>query len=96
MNQRKLFQYGYHVNPDVRLLGYTQESTDIFISCNNTNNNDVNNDEQQLQIFNLAENAGSEVFFRCVKCRGCKTCKSHSASDETMSVREEVEQDLID
>ena len=40
------------------------------------------------------ENAGSEISFRCSKCRSCKLCKEHDQS-EILSVREEVEQDVI-
>jgi len=44
--------------------------------------------------FNIAERAGSEIFYRCVDCRNCKACKSHGAI-ENYSIKEEVEQNLI-
>ena len=46
-------------------------------------------------LFDVAERAGSEILYRCVNCRNCKDCKSHGAT-ENISIKEEVEQDLID
>ncbi|XP_066917099.1 uncharacterized protein [Clytia hemisphaerica] len=50
--------------------------------------------KQNYNQFIQVESTGSEISFRCVKCRNCTTCKEHSTED-TMSIREEVEQDLI-
>ena len=88
-SQHQLFTQGYHVNPDVRLLGYTNQKADIFF--------DSNEDKitQKQHMFQHAENAGSEFTFRCVNCRGCETCKDLSSIEEVMSIKEEVEQDLI-
>ena len=36
----------------------------------------------------------SEITYRCNKCRSCKICKE-LATDEIMSIKEEVEQDVI-
>ena len=44
--------------------------------------------------FNQAEHVGSEFNYRCVKCRSCSTCKDH-CTEEVISIKEEVEQDLI-
>jgi len=44
--------------------------------------------------FDIAERAGSEILYRCVDCRNCKACKSHGAI-ENISIKEEVEQNLI-
>ena len=46
------------------------------------------------KLFEKIENAGSETSFRCSKCCICKLRKEHNQS-EILSVREEVEQDVI-
>ena len=81
-NQLRSYHLGYQVNPDIRLLGY--------------NSNYVNSDSyvKRETIFNMAEDAGSDISFRCVKCRSCSDCKNHDIS-QTSSIREEVEQHLI-
>ena len=48
-----------------------------------------------LERFEEIENAGTEVPYRCVKCRNCEDCKT-GAKVECTSIREEVEQALID
>ena len=55
---------------------------------------DLYNISSTTFIFNMAEEAGSEISYRCVKCRSCKDCKNHD-NIETTSIREEIEQDLI-
>ncbi|XP_066918685.1 uncharacterized protein [Clytia hemisphaerica] len=45
-----------------------------------------------MKNFEASENVGSEITYRCVTCRDCKACKSHI---EDISIKEEVEQDLI-
>ncbi|XP_066913574.1 uncharacterized protein, partial [Clytia hemisphaerica] len=45
-------------------------------------------------IFEQAENAGSEITYRCINCRDCKDCKNN-ASTESISIREEIEQQII-
>jgi len=50
-NQLRLFSYGYHVNPDVGLLGY-----------NNNNCGDIQDDlNNPMHFFNAVEEAGSAV-----------------------------------
>ena len=44
-------------------------------------------------MFETVENSGSKITYRCSICRNCKVCKEHS-TDEIMSVKEEVEQDV--
>ena len=46
------------------------------------------------KVFEKVENAGSEISFRCSKCRSFKFCKEHNQI-EILSAREEVEQDVI-
>ena len=45
-------------------------------------------------MFQDAEETGSKITYRCVKCRACKACKEHSQIEE-ISIKEEVEQDVI-
>ena len=44
--------------------------------------------------FNELENAGSEIFYRCIDCRNCGKCKN-GEQIELISVQEEVEQGII-
>ena len=46
------------------------------------------------KIFETVENAASEITYRCVNCRNCKDCKINDKTEIT-SIREEVEQDII-
>ena len=48
----------------------------------------------KLKQFELCENAGSEITFRCVDCRGCLRCRNDSKI-EYVSLREEVEDDIV-
>ena len=50
---------------------------------------------KQQNIFNRVENAAAEISYRCISCRGCKDCLNNE-NIENISIREEVEQDLID
>ena len=45
--------------------------------------------------FNEIENAGTEIMYRCIKCRDCLDCKTNEKF-ESISIQEEVEQGLID
>ena len=47
-----------------------------------------------FKMFKEVENAGCEISYRCNNCRNSKACKEHSQAD-MMSVKEEVEQDVI-
>ncbi|MEM7375585.1 MAG: hypothetical protein AAF587_43730 [Bacteroidota bacterium] len=93
-NQFKMYQAGILVNPDVPLLHIktekdhqhnllhddTQQMT-VLISCNQ-------------KIFERVEQAGTIISYRCVKCRECTDCKENE-STEAISIKEEVEQHLI-
>ena len=50
---------------------------------------------RKQRIFEEAENAATEVMYRCISCRNCQGCRN-GARIESISIREEVEQDLID
>ena len=49
----------------------------------------------RIKEFEDVENAGSVITYRCIKCRACKDCKN-SPHQEEISIKEEVEQHLID
>eukprot|EP00794_Sanderia_malayensis_P020954 gene20954-biopygen15460 len=44
--------------------------------------------------FEDAETIGSEITYRCVRCRGCNDCKN-STKIEAISIKEEMEQSII-
>ena len=48
-----------------------------------------------LKQFEEVESAGTEVSYRCARCRGCPDCAT-SKNVECISIHEEVEQGLID
>ena len=50
---------------------------------------------KNARIFEEIENAGSEVTYRCVDCRLCKTCQN-GPRIEAISIQEEFEQNLIE
>ena len=89
--QLRLYNFGYHVNPDARLLDYQSQQADIFFSNKEEDQEFTNN----ILLFKAAEHVGSEITFRCSNCRGCQRCKDLQSTDETMSVQEEVEQEVI-
>ena len=65
---------------------------------NNTYNNSNTSSANKISVqdnmkkFLQSQNVGSEIQYRCPKCRSCHDCKN---CDEELSIREEVEQDLI-
>ena len=81
-NQLKIFQSGFQVNPDLTLLGYKNASkiNKVYL--------------KRETEFRMAEEVGSEVSYRCIKCRSCSDCKDHDTS-RSISIREEVEQQII-
>ena len=48
-----------------------------------------------MRIFEQIEAAESEITYRCPQCRDCNTCK-HDPSNDTISINEEIEQNIID
>ena len=99
-NQFNLYKFGYQVNLDVPLLAFKDKSYDINHDIEKINITDQPNHVtvhsiRKLKQFNKIEHAGSEIKYRCVKCRSCLECKNHDIN-ETLSIKEEVEQDLID
>ena len=64
------------------LLGYKDES--------NINESYVKRETE----FKIAEEVGSDVTYRCIKCRSCSNCKDHDTT-QSISFHEEVEQQII-
>ena len=94
-----MFKTGFQVNPDthsqklrkitcmnpVKKLHTVTERYDCIKSLPVRNQ----------KLFDEMENAGSKISFRCIaSCHSCKLCRDHNHS-EILSVREAVEQDLI-
>ena len=50
---------------------------------------------KRLKTFEMIENAGTDITYRCINCRGCALCKK-SAHVEYISLQEELEQGMID
>ena len=50
---------------------------------------------KESKLFEIAENAGTEITYRCVDCRNCSKCKK-SSQIECISIQEEIEQDIIE
>ena len=49
---------------------------------------------KKQKVFENVENIGSEINYKCNKCRTCKIYKQHSTG-EIMSAKEKLEQDVI-
>ena len=95
-SQRKLFQLGYHVNPDVPLLGFKDDYGNAT-----TDEEEVDGEvirvyhaPRSLKKFQEVELAGSEITYKCPDCRVCKKCKYHEHIEAT-SIKEEVEQNDV-
>ena len=99
----KLFKAGYQVNPDASLLHCKVEKNCFDDFMSNIDEILEPSYEQmkveqlhrsllvrKLKNFEEVENAGSEISYRCNKCRGCKPCKEHDQT-EIVSIKEEGE-----
>ena len=74
-DQYKLFKSGYHVNSDASMLH-------VKFKKDHLNDAVVNTYQFNKQkMFKDIENAGSEISYRCSKCRNCKVCKEHSTDE---------------
>ena len=49
--------------------------------------------QSQIKRFHDSQDAGTEIQYRCVKCRACQECKN---CEEDLSAKEEVEQAVIE
>ena len=90
------------MNPDASMLHVKFKKdhlNDAVVNRYQFNNVDGAKTTQGLfvrkqKIFEDVEDTGSEITYRCSMGRNCKVCKEHS-TDEIMSVKEQVEQDVI-
>ena len=93
--QRMLYEMAYEINPDVSFLGYKDRIEDEDLSspplsaciCGSTT-------FVTTRQTNSVDELGCEITYRCVKCRSCKSCRE-GGQTEAISIREEVEDDLI-
>ena len=92
-NQLTLYRHGYQINPDISMLGYKMCMFDVNNDVHEVMDRDVYI-PKWIKTFNEAEEAGSEISYRCTKCINCQDCKDHDQI-EAISIREEVEQDII-
>lgn len=105
-SQLKIFHNGCQINPDVRMLGFRNCYEDEFnhytksdeyenSECIETSDNDDHNVyvNNSLKRFYESQNIGSEIQYRCPKCRACHDCKN---CEEEVSIREEVEQAMLE
>ena len=83
----------HHIQrPDVPLLGFkdSSPSSSLLVQPDQTPASFISN---SMKIFEEVEATGSEISYRCPRCRSCHDCKH--ASNDIISVKEEVEQSLI-
>ena len=93
-SQREFFNFGYQVNSDVKLLGFKDDGDDSTDEeCEGTSVN-YYYIPRRLNQFHDVETAGSHIDYRCITHRECVDCKN-SEHLEAISIKEEVEQDLI-
>ena len=85
------------VNPDLRLLGHQTTDQDVFNTHSEQHEMPATvyktSIQSRLRKFEDSQLAGSEIQYRCVRCRSCEDCKK---CEKTISIKEEVEQDLIE
>ena len=91
-----MFRNGFQVNPDIHLL-HTKVEKDYMhdlmvassekVTCNDEKTDDFKQSFLVRNLFEKAENAGSEISFRCSKCHSLELCKEQVQS-EILSVRE--------
>ena len=90
-NQLSLYRSGYQINPDVHMLGYKTDKVHFDCTVPNSDNVHVS---RQIKSYEEAEETGTVISYRCVKCRNCVACKDHDSLEE-ISIKEEIEQDII-
>ena len=90
-DQLTLYHQGYQVNPDISVLGFKTNDIDLHF------NSKISNVHlsQHIKLHEECEAAGANISYRCVKCRSCIECKHHDTLEE-ISIKEEVEQNIID
>ena len=103
--QYRLFKLGYQLNPDAYLLNmkYPKDfNHDVMLDIFHDSSCEIENNKQcscftsvrKQEYFEQVENAATEVLYSCVDCRSCQKCKN-GEQIELLSIKEEVEQELI-
>ena len=87
---------------DVGWLALPEDNADkpwadppLVCECEHDGNWDMFSLQEQAREFYEAEQVGSEVTYRCIKCRACFDCKKGELLEEA-SLQEEAEQALIE
>jgi len=88
----ELLRGDQHSYNEVSLLGYRRNAT-ITNDCSSSSIQANLSTCQRL--FEQVESTGCEITYRCPTCRNCKDCKHHEEY-EAVSIKEEVEQSIID
>ena len=90
---------GYQENPDIFILSIRENKDHLKdVMLNDESEYESNTSYfslKQQNIFNQVENAATEMSYCCISCRNCKD-RLNNEHIENVSIREEVEQDLID
>ena len=96
--QMRQYRMGHQVNPDCALLKPKVKELDFnqCVCCSTVicSADSVAYSSRKMNEFEAVESAGSEITYRCVDCRECTKCKC-SEKIELVSIKEEVEQDVI-
>lgn len=99
-SQYQIYRLGIQVNPDVSLLD-VKCPKDYFKDLMYESYKEREDQKhctslvtRNQKIFDQVENAGSEITYRCINCRDCKECKHHD-NIESISIKEEIEQEII-
>ena len=85
------------INENEIMFNDYKTNTENVINDLNTNKNEVylaKRPPKNLKKFEEIESAGTEVSYRCVRCRGCEKCIRNKSID-CISIQEEVEQEMI-
>ena len=77
-------------DPIQNLLCWEDHNQSNSIECNSC----LALSSKRQKQFEEAENAASEILYRCINCRNCQNCKNGERI-EYISVKEEIEQDII-
>ena len=95
----QLYRYGYKVSLDVPLLNCKPFDE---VTCDGSVENEYmckkafpNQHTLKMEKFRETESAGTDVSYRCVKCRDCQIYTENQRF-ENISVHEEIEQHLIE
>ena len=102
--QCQLYKLGYQVNPDNHLLSCKHDNaekifkTDVVVDLKYPNSFEIESESyttvRKQKLFEEVENAASEILYRCIDCRKCTKCRNGDRI-ELVSIKEEVEQDVI-